>query len=72
VIGGVSVRLADFSHVPVHCKFIALMPHGTFSIPGDACETLSQFHLLMEAESSALTRKSHQRCSRQHPQGSYD
>src|SRR5438445_5387321 len=26
VIGGVPVRLADFSHVPAHCRFIALMP----------------------------------------------
>src|SRR6201993_621455 len=24
-IGGVKVRLADFSHVPAHCRFVALM-----------------------------------------------
>src|SRR4051812_18232725 len=26
VVGGTSVRIADFSHVPARCKFIALMP----------------------------------------------
>src|ERR1043166_4302767 len=26
MIGGVPVKLADFSHVPAHCKFLVLMP----------------------------------------------
>src|SRR5215467_2781745 len=30
VIGGERVKLADFSHVPGHCKFIALMPQWDF------------------------------------------
>src|SRR5258706_10511811 len=29
-IGGVPVKLADFSRVPAHCKFIALMPQWDF------------------------------------------
>jgi 2-polyprenyl-6-methoxyphenol hydroxylase-like FAD-dependent oxidoreductase len=30
VIGGDEVIVADFSHVPTHCKFIALMPQWNF------------------------------------------
>src|ERR1700720_2507136 len=30
IIGGVPVKIADFSHVPAHCKFIALMPQWDF------------------------------------------
>ena len=30
VIGGVGVTIADFSRVPTHCKFIALMPQWDF------------------------------------------
>lgn len=30
VIGGETVRLADFSHLPTHCKMLALMPQWDF------------------------------------------
>ncbi|MGH6658779.1 MAG: FAD-dependent monooxygenase, partial [Sphingomicrobium sp.] len=30
VIGGVNVKVADFSHVPAHCRFVALMPQWDF------------------------------------------
>jgi 2-polyprenyl-6-methoxyphenol hydroxylase-like FAD-dependent oxidoreductase len=30
VIGGESVRLADFTHLPTHCKMLALMPQWDF------------------------------------------
>ena len=30
IIGGTAVPVADFSHVPTHCKFIALMPQWDF------------------------------------------
>ena len=29
-VGGVPITIADFSHVPTHCKFIALMPQWDF------------------------------------------
>src|SRR5213080_3060065 len=29
-IGNTPVRIADFTHVPTHCKFIALMPQSDF------------------------------------------
>src|SRR5438874_4230438 len=30
VVGGVEVTIADFSHLPTHCKFIAFMPQWDF------------------------------------------
>jgi 2-polyprenyl-6-methoxyphenol hydroxylase-like FAD-dependent oxidoreductase len=29
-IGGTSITLADFTHLPTHCKFLALMPQWDF------------------------------------------
>jgi len=29
-VGGQTVQLADFTHLPTHCKFLALMPSGIF------------------------------------------
>jgi 2-polyprenyl-6-methoxyphenol hydroxylase-like FAD-dependent oxidoreductase len=55
VIGGVPVRLADFSHVPSHCKFIALMPQWDFlNFLAERAKRYSDFHLLMEAEVTGL------------------
>ena len=55
VIGGVRVRLADFSRVPTHCKFIALMPQWDFLdfLAGHA-RRYPNFHLSMEAEVTGL------------------
>ncbi len=57
IIGGEALPFADFTHVPAHCRFIALMPqwdllnflarHGS-GYPG--------FHLLMEHEATGVTR----------------
>src|SRR5438094_729306 len=30
VVGGVEVPIADFTHLPTHCKFLALMPQWDF------------------------------------------
>src|SRR6188472_3088737 len=30
LFGDTPIRIADFSHVPTHCKFIALMPQWDF------------------------------------------
>ena len=55
VIGGVPVRLADFSHVPSHCKFIALMPQWDFlDFLATRARRYPNFHLLMEAEVTGL------------------
>ena len=55
MIGGVPVRLADFSHVPAHCKFIALMPQWDFlDFLAAHARAYPNFHLLMEAEVTGL------------------
>ena len=55
VIGGVDVKLADFSHVPAHCRFIALMPQWDFlDFLADHARRYPNFRLIMEAEATGL------------------
>src|SRR3954463_2802888 len=57
VIGTTKVQLADFSHLPGHCKFIALMPQWDFlNFLAEAAGRYPGFHLRMEAEGTALRR----------------
>jgi 2-polyprenyl-6-methoxyphenol hydroxylase-like FAD-dependent oxidoreductase len=55
VIGGEAIRVADFSRVPAHCRFIALMPQWDFLdfLAGHA-KRLANFRLLMETEVTDL------------------
>ena len=55
VIGGVPVKIADFSHLPSHSRFVALMPQWDFLdfLAGHA-QRYANFRLLMEAEASQL------------------
>ena len=51
VIGGESVRIADFTHVPTRCKFIALMPQWDFlNFLAERGRRYSGFDLRMQAE----------------------
>lgn len=54
-IGGAPVRIADFTHVPTRCKFLAFMPQwhflDMFADAGRACPT---FDLRMNAEAYDL------------------
>jgi 2-polyprenyl-6-methoxyphenol hydroxylase-like FAD-dependent oxidoreductase len=54
-IGDDRIVLADFSHLPTHCRFIALMPQWDFLdfIAGQA-KRYPGFHLLMQAEVDGL------------------
>src|SRR5467141_3913309 len=54
-IGDVFLRIADFSHLPTHCRFIALMPQWDFLnfIAGQA-KRCPAFQLRMEADVTAL------------------
>jgi 2-polyprenyl-6-methoxyphenol hydroxylase-like FAD-dependent oxidoreductase len=55
LIGGVPIRLADFSHVPGPCKFIALMPQWDFlDLLASHAKRYPAFHLLMGAEVTGL------------------
>ncbi|HSZ61705.1 MAG TPA: FAD-dependent oxidoreductase [Terriglobales bacterium] len=50
-----SVTVADFSHLPTHCKFVALMPQWDFlNFITEKAKLYPQFHLRMEAEVTDL------------------
>jgi 2-polyprenyl-6-methoxyphenol hydroxylase-like FAD-dependent oxidoreductase len=54
-IEGRLVTLADFSHLPTHCKFIAFMPQWDFlDLLAEAGRRLPTFHLLMQTEAVGL------------------
>jgi 2-polyprenyl-6-methoxyphenol hydroxylase-like FAD-dependent oxidoreductase len=54
-IGGERVVLADFSHLPVRCPFIALMPQWDFlDFLADQARLYPTFHLHMRAEVTDL------------------
>ncbi|HLX83269.1 MAG TPA: FAD-dependent oxidoreductase [Terriglobales bacterium] len=46
-----SVQIADLSHLPTHCKFVALMPQWDFlNFVAEKAKAYPQFHLRMESE----------------------
>jgi 2-polyprenyl-6-methoxyphenol hydroxylase-like FAD-dependent oxidoreductase len=50
-----AVTVADFSHLPTHCKFIALMPQWDFlNFIAEKAMTYPQFHLRMESDVTGL------------------
>ena len=50
-VDGVRVTVADFSHLPTTCKFVALMPQWEFlDFLADEGRKYPTFHLLMNAE----------------------
>jgi 2-polyprenyl-6-methoxyphenol hydroxylase-like FAD-dependent oxidoreductase len=54
-IGDTRVRLADFSHLPTHCRFIALMPQWDFlDFLAGCAKRYPGFHLRMRAEVNVL------------------
>jgi len=57
VIGDTPVTLADLSHLPTHCKFIALMPQWDFlDFLADHAKQYPNFSLRMQAEATDLIR----------------
>jgi 2-polyprenyl-6-methoxyphenol hydroxylase-like FAD-dependent oxidoreductase len=54
-VGGMEVQAVDFSHLSVHCPFIALMPQWDFlDFLADHARRYQSFHLEMRAEVSDL------------------
>src|SRR5262249_31439008 len=50
-----TVPVADFSHLPTHCKFIALMPQWDFlDFVAERGRQYPEFHLRMESEAIEL------------------
>jgi 2-polyprenyl-6-methoxyphenol hydroxylase-like FAD-dependent oxidoreductase len=55
VIGNASVTIADFTHLPTHCKFIALMPQWDFlNFLAKEGARYPAFHLRMRTEATDL------------------
>jgi 2-polyprenyl-6-methoxyphenol hydroxylase-like FAD-dependent oxidoreductase len=49
------VTVADFSHLPTHCKFVGLMPQWDFlNFIAEKAKDYPQFHLRMESEVTDL------------------
>ena len=56
VFGDTGVQLADFTHLPTRCGFIALMPQWDFlNFLARQGTRYPNFHLRMEAEATGLT-----------------
>jgi len=54
-IGEVEVPVADFTHLPTHCRFIAFMPQWDFlDFIAEHARRYPAFHLRMEAEATEL------------------
>ncbi len=54
-IGGQTLPISDFTHLPTHAKFIALMPQWDFlNFLSAQAAKLPSFHLLMEHEATSL------------------
>src|SRR5262245_55082726 len=54
-VGGETLTIGDFSHLPTRCKFIALMPQWDFlDFVASQARAHATFRLLMEAEVSGL------------------
>ena len=55
IVGDTPVRIADFSHLPTRCKFVALMPQWDFlNFLADNGRRYPGFHLRMRAEVTGL------------------
>jgi 2-polyprenyl-6-methoxyphenol hydroxylase-like FAD-dependent oxidoreductase len=54
-IGDVQFTIGDFTHLPTHCKFVALMPQWDFlNFMADHAKRYSEFNLRMQAEVTDL------------------
>jgi 2-polyprenyl-6-methoxyphenol hydroxylase-like FAD-dependent oxidoreductase len=57
-VGDTLINIADFSYLPTHCKFIALMPQWDFlNFLAERGRRLPAFALRTEAEATALIRE---------------
>jgi 2-polyprenyl-6-methoxyphenol hydroxylase-like FAD-dependent oxidoreductase len=55
VIDDATVTIADFSHLPTHCKFVGLMPQWDFlNFIAEKARAYPEFHLRMESEVTDL------------------
>lgn len=58
VIGGETIQFIDFTHLPTHCKFVALMPQWDFlNFLSEEARRFPTFHLEMNAEASGVVEE---------------
>lgn len=58
-IGDYEAKIADFSHLPTHCKFVGLMPQWDFlNFLAEKGKRYPRFHLRMESEVVDLIEES--------------
>jgi 2-polyprenyl-6-methoxyphenol hydroxylase-like FAD-dependent oxidoreductase len=56
-VGAENVTIADFTHLPTHCQFLAFMPqHDFLNFIAEKGKAFSQFHLIMNAEVTDLVQ----------------
>jgi 2-polyprenyl-6-methoxyphenol hydroxylase-like FAD-dependent oxidoreductase len=54
-IGEAPITIADFTHLPTHCRFIALLPQWDFlNFIAEQAKRYRSFHLRMQAEATDL------------------
>jgi len=54
-VDDLAVTVADFTHLPTHCKFVGLMPQWDFlNFVAEKAKLYAQFHLRMESEATGL------------------
>ncbi|MCE9651440.1 MAG: FAD-dependent oxidoreductase [Parvibaculum sp.] len=54
-IGATKIAVADFTHLPTHCKYIAFMPQWEFlNFLAETGKRYETFHLKMQAEATGL------------------
>jgi 2-polyprenyl-6-methoxyphenol hydroxylase-like FAD-dependent oxidoreductase len=59
VIGNRAIRVADFTHLPTHCRFVVLMPQWDFlNFLTEKAGRYPNFRLLMETEATDLIEES--------------
>ena len=59
-VGREAFTLGDFTHLPTHCKFLALMPQWDFlNFLVEHARGYSRFQLIMEAEATDLIEENH-------------
>jgi 2-polyprenyl-6-methoxyphenol hydroxylase-like FAD-dependent oxidoreductase len=58
VVENTTVTVADFSHLPTHCKFVGLMPQWDFlNFIAENARAYPEFHLRMESEVTGLIQE---------------
>src|SRR5579862_562830 len=58
VVENTTVIVADFSHLPTHCKFVGLMPQWDFlNFIAENARAYPEFHLRMESEVTGLIQE---------------